>query len=404
MAARDGHLELCRFLLRETSLSADNAVLSSALDEFLKHAWHVGSKVQDALMEAFYRLFAGEYNMHIDILDWHDSLANPSIYQLVHTKTSFGVLLASQPTPFADLPFEERFAAAIEAVGWPAEVFAETLHHHDPTEVATRTTKYGKTALHWAAAHLGHWLRINWVDDFYPYKSRKIESYAKLTSSLLRMGADVHALCQKDFSSSSGVQTVKGFDPFLLLFQGITLGVGYPWGRHVMAKAVNVWGQVLIEGGVHLSDYIIAENEVLRSIEWFHRSSSDVNDGRLVPVKLLMTGKSTLAVEILEIHCITVWKAQAVPGAWPALPLIVDTIIWTPDTMDECNGFYWIASESVTVNTTLGHSRIDAPSMCGESDELLCDSIVDAVRGRSETTITIQWQSFWAGTRVSTSE
>jgi hypothetical protein len=129
MAAQNGHLELCRFLLQETSLSADNRVLSSALSEFQITAWYNYQDTDESLLEAVYRLFVGECNLDIDILE-----PPTSPYQLAHTKNSFEVVLASQPTPFSDWSLAQKFTAAVEAVGWPADAFALMLLHHDPTE------------------------------------------------------------------------------------------------------------------------------------------------------------------------------------------------------------------------------------------------------------------------------
>jgi hypothetical protein len=56
MAARNGHLGLCRFLLRETSFPADNGVLSSALEEVQEHVWRGYRGTDESLLEAFYRL------------------------------------------------------------------------------------------------------------------------------------------------------------------------------------------------------------------------------------------------------------------------------------------------------------------------------------------------------------
>jgi hypothetical protein len=384
MAARNGHLELCRFLLRETSLSADNVVLSSALEQVQDHAWSVSPEIDDAFLEAFYSLFVSEHNMEIDLLDPPTSLDD--VHQLTHTKTSFGVVLASQPTPFADLPLAQKFSATIKAVGWPGDVFSTMLHSHDPTEVVTRTTEEGKTALHWAAAHLGEWPRV--VEDIHasPYFSRRVQSYATLASDLIRMGANVHALWHEKNSWSSGTRSLRTCDPFLTLFKGVDLKSKYYWNRSSVAQAVSIWGRVLVEGGVDLHEYIVTENDYLESIEWPDMGipSSGVYGGSLAPARLFISEELKLAVEIREIPCVTVFKAQAthMPGAWPTSPLFVDTIIWSPGEMDECYGFYWDALGTVAIHTKVGRNQIDGPSISGGSDELMYDSITDAERRR----------------------
>jgi hypothetical protein len=382
MAAQNGHLELCRFLLQETSLSADNRVLSSALSEFQITAWYNYQDTDESLLEAVYRLFVGECNLDIDLLE-----PPTSPYQLAHTKNSFEVVLASQPTPFSDWSLAQKFTAAVEAVGWPADAFALMLLHHDPTEVVTRANEDGKTALHWAATHLGEWLRRASHSDL---RSRKVESYANLASSLIRMGADVHALSHEKGGSFDGKPGLPRYDPLISLLRGVDRTLLFPWDRSGMTEAVSCWGQVLVEGGVHLDDYIATENQLLSSDEWSSLGirSSGVYLGNLTPIKLWITKELTLAAEILEISDVIVWKAQAIhmPGTWPGpgLPLLMDTIIWSPGAMDRCDGFKWVASDTIRVKPQ--RKKVDALSASGGSDELLHDSIVDAVRERSELT------------------
>jgi hypothetical protein len=384
MAARNGHLKLCRFLLRETSFSVDNAVLSSALKEVQEHAWRGYQGPDESLLEAFYRLLVDEHNLDIDLMDPPISL--PGFWQLTHTNTSFGVVLASQPTPFADLPLAKRFSATIEAAGWPADAFEAMLRHHDPVEVVTQTAEDGKTALHWATAHLGEWLRLEHVNYESLYISRRIESYAKLASELVRTGAEVHALWRATNSPFASIPSLQRYDPFVVLLKGIGLETQIYWDRSGMARAVSVWGQVLVEGGVHLDNCIMNENEFLRTIEWSHVSipSRGVHGGHLVPARLSIVEESTLAVEILEIQCVTVWKAQAthVPGAWPIAPLIVDTIMWIPGAIDECYGYSWVDTDTIYVRTKPGRNQIGALSTSGGYDELPHDSIIDVVLER----------------------
>jgi hypothetical protein len=388
MAAQNGHIELCRFLLRETSFPADHAVLSSALEDIQEHTWHSYLGTDETLLEAFYRLLVGEYHLDVDLLNSPTSLVG--ICQLTHTEASFGVVLASQPTPFADLSLAQKFPAIIEAVGWPADAFATILHGHDPIEVVMRTTEDGKTALHWAAAHLGQWLRMVFDIHDKSYFSRRTKSYAKLVSDLVRMGANAHAEWHDKAGGLYYPPSLQNYDPFLSLFKGVNLMSRPHWSRHCMVYAVSLWGQVLVEGGVDLHEYIVTENEFLESIQWSDMDipSSGVYDGLLAPVKLFLSSDSTLAVIIREISCVTIWKAQAthVPGAWPASPLFVDTIIWSPGWMDECYGFDWVVFDTVNVNThpytKAGDNQIDARRMSSVSDELMHDSIIDAEQER----------------------
>jgi hypothetical protein len=362
-------------------------VLSSALEVVQENAL---SRGMDApLLDEFFRLLVSEHNLEIDLFEPHPTAVND--WQMAHTKTSFEIVLASQPTPFTDLSFAQRFTAAIEAVGWPVEAFATVLLHQNPSEIATRTNEAGKTALHWAAMHLGEWLRM---PPYVHFRSLKIESYATFASDLVRMGADVHALWHKEIRSRSDKPSLRRFDPFVSLLKS-NLKNYLPWNRSRMAQAVSRWGQVLVEGGVHLETYIVTENEFLQSFEWSRVSIpySDLYYGGLKSVKLSITKEFTLAAEILLTSRVKVWKAQAipVPGAWPTSPLCVDTISWTPSDMDKYDGFEWVSSGMMKMKPR--REQIDALSVSDEFDELLNDSIKHAGLERSAWVVTHDDQS-----------
>jgi hypothetical protein len=151
MAARNGHLELCRFLLQTTSHFHDNAILSSALNKGLKYMFWADRRPHyvermDSFLEALYDLFVKENNLEIDLTNTSISRAS-AWWHVFHTKTSFKVVVASQPTPFIELPLAQQFNAAIESIGWHADAFSAMLHRH-ATELVTMATDHGMTALH----------------------------------------------------------------------------------------------------------------------------------------------------------------------------------------------------------------------------------------------------------------
>ena len=153
MAARGGHLELCKFLLREAAHPNEDAILRFALYYSLNYAtnafqWEHRARKGRLLLEASYDLYVGEYALNADQSDVNKSITqigyeNP----LFLTNNSFQVILACQELPFINLPYVQRFAIAVDSVGWPAEAFS-TLLHHDSINLAAMTTKHGKTALH----------------------------------------------------------------------------------------------------------------------------------------------------------------------------------------------------------------------------------------------------------------
>lgn len=67
MAASGGHLELCRFLLRESSFFNIEALMRSALDRSLVRARGQGE--DQKLMESFYSLLLSEHDLYLDLSD-----------------------------------------------------------------------------------------------------------------------------------------------------------------------------------------------------------------------------------------------------------------------------------------------------------------------------------------------
>ena len=114
MAAREGHLELCKCLLREAAHPNEDAILRFALYDSLKYAtnvfqWEHRARQGRLLLEASYDLYVGEYALNADQSDFTKSITqigyeNP----LFLTNNSFQVILACQELPFINLPYVQR--------------------------------------------------------------------------------------------------------------------------------------------------------------------------------------------------------------------------------------------------------------------------------------------------------
>jgi hypothetical protein len=350
MAAKGGHTRLCKFLLEETPSFYDDSALNSALDVAVTQA--LSNLYPNALAEDFYNLFVADHGLELGLAG---SRATESAHTLrtalalLLSDNSFRVVLASQPASFIDLPFEQRFTIAIDCVGWPADAFWTLLNHSDPTELVQKANDQGKTALHWAAAHFGEWLRRSRNLGGQHKVSDRIRGYGKLLSRLISMGANVHALC---FSESTWAVETWGFcekDPFLVFLEGVVTQHTHHWNSVTLANAVCQWGEMLAEGGICLSKYITAENEFLRSVQCRDMENTQINDPWfagpvILPVKLSIADDSVLRLEVYELPYLHVWKSKAlsVPGAWSTSDASLDTISWNPGELDEREGFRWV--------------------------------------------------------------
>jgi hypothetical protein len=350
MAAKGGHTRLCKFLLEETPSFYDDSVLNSALDVAVTQA--LGNPNPDKLAEAFYSLFVADHGLELGLTGSRvmDSVHTVrTALALLLTDDSFRVVLASQPASFIDMPFEQRFTIAIDSVGWPADDFWTLLNHSDPTELVRKANDQGTTALHWAAAHFGEWLRRSRNLGGQHKVSARLRGYGNLVSRLINMGANVHASCLSTSKWAFETWSLGEKDPFLVFLEGVVTQHTHHWSSATLAHAVCQWGEILAEGGICLSEYITTENKFLRSVQCGDMENAQINDPWFagpvfLPVKLSITGDSVLRLEVLQLPYLHTWtlRALSVPGAWSKSDTSLDTISWNPGELDEREGFRWV--------------------------------------------------------------
>lgn len=374
IAAREGHLDLCRLLLQEASYFFDDAALISAL----RSSCAIGSGPD--LMEAFYKLFVAEHGLCIDLEHSDNDM---------HTRSTLDIVLASQPYPINDAPFAQRFSTATRSFGWPADAFLKILHHDDPTELVTMTTDDGKTALHWVAEHLGEW----WRRSFYSYRflwspEERAEEYAKLATELISTGANVHALYH---------QCDKQIDPFMSLLECLLwYRRSSPWQPWTLHYAISRWGQALVEGGIHLPDYVAAENNFLQSVRWNNEDIVllDEHNRRCAPVALRISEDSELVLDLQHALRVEIWQARQIinlkmPGTWlvedlPEYARLPETIIWKPTEMDECNDIHWTHTGNMNIQAKADQVKDLGFIVASEQCDLFDDAHQQELQGTQD--------------------
>jgi hypothetical protein len=356
MAAQSGSLELCRLLLQTTSLFHDESIMRQAL-------WHSLRRVSEnpPQIEALYNLYVGEYGMELDprAIAWGGF--DPDTHILYRTEASIRMIMASQPFLLANLPPAHRFSQVVGSSGLPADMFMTQLCQSSSGNPATNTDSDGKTALHWAAAYFGEWSfryvyelqHLRKVSD--PLDRR--ESYMKLASRLVAMGADVHALWQPSELDTEDPRMTRDteVDPFVSFLAGVFAKWMHRWRLTTLSHAVASWGEMLMEGGCSLPRYIATENVSLRHLRY---SIYDDDDRELRVLRLVLNEESKLALEVALVVSVPVYKLQPsyVSGAWPlTLPSHVpDTIIWGPwPSLDELEYFRWVRGQAVKITSAL---------------------------------------------------
>lgn len=358
MAAREGHVELCKFFLQETAHPDEDAILSSALRTSLYYAtsyqFQANEKVRQAKLEAVYNHFVDILGSNIDLSDITvTSSALPFEGFMYMTDTALKSVLASHPISFMNLPFAQKFATAVECIGWPADAFSMLLRQYEPTEAVKKTNAYGKTALHWAAEHFGEWSRRTWTRNA-AYTSLRTNEYARLATELVSIGANVHAVYHEPREDFTRLRYAQQIDPFLALLEGVITESMFPWRTDGLHDAVSRWGQILVEGGHDLVDYVSTVNKFLKSITWnhqhpFHRFRALGSEWPYIPVRLLVSEHSKLILEIKRVPSVRTWEAtvQSAPGAWPIAAKLPDVIAWEPQEMDLRDGICWVPVRDV---------------------------------------------------------
>jgi hypothetical protein len=298
--------------------------------------------------EEFVGLLATENGMHIDLELMNIASAGASWAMY----TSFQFIMASQPILLANMSFAERFATAMRSNGWPAELFAATFRYDEPMMVATGASGAGRTALHWAAAHYGDWLKSysNTEDGLYLDcdAMRNATSYANLAVELITKGSDLHACWNKTLRHlrhSGATKSKCKVSPFSSFLRGLSNQYQQYWNAVTLSDAVCRWGKLLVAAGQPLLEYVAMENEFLRA------TRHEMSIGALLTchaTELVLSEGDRLAMRVEHYVGVRMWKAKPtqVPGSWPRTSSLPNTITWMPGKEDAQEGYHWVPVET----------------------------------------------------------
>ena len=363
VAATQGRLELCRFLLQKSPIFHQDDIINGARRRLFKHAAKESDKPRAIrLLGEAVHLLATEYGTDTD-----DGLENWTALGEFHERHGGRDGPPLPQIPVANAPFMERFAIAIESCGWHPSFFAASFRDDESVLLVTHADEAGKTALHWALEHYAVYTDFSRrvpgpdIDDL-----EITSGYANLAVGLIKKGSDVHS-CWHD-PTRLGVSYKS--TPLITLLR--TLGdFRHCWVAADLEDAVYQWGKILVEAGMSLQRYAAMENVFLRA----NRVAIDMSDGREFVVAelgvLRVLGQDRLVAHVQSVFEVRLWKAKPiqVPGEWPAypslpsaingLPEIPDTIIWTPEEHEEREDFRWVEAGNVNIKT---HSYLVEPS------------------------------------------
>lgn len=345
MAAEFGHTKLCEFLYHESAYFREDNVLHSALQYYVRSSRFWYHKLDPSQTDALYSLFVVRCGLLVDLNETAADtngicLDESTVNTRLLTRSALEAMLASQPVPFKQWSFALRFSTCMRSQGWPADVFLEAIINDDTRTMVTQTDPEGRTALHWAAEHLGYYLcqKHDLRDRSDPDLVERRNGYRDLVSRLVRLGADAHAVDAENRS------------PFLA-FSAAMRGRGY-FGEEAdtIRTAVQEWGKAITSGGTRLSVYTVKENRHVERLNRLQRTFARPHPNiKYVLESLEVCGDTDFTAHIAIYADIEVWRFRLPPGAWdefyrpqticPQLYLDTqwdDTISWESWELTDC--------------------------------------------------------------------
>lgn len=320
-----GHIQLCAFLLDETSAFKEDAIMHGALQTFLDYSYNWSDSDQ-IRRRALYHMFISRHGMLVEKEERDNPhyLVETVLDNMLLTEESVKDILASQLIPFVGLPFEHRFSIAMRSKGWPASTFLKFLHSENPMQLATQTDSSGRTALHWAAEHLSYWASTTDARDELEAEIQ-MENYAALLAKLVDMGADIHATTD-DFKTPLTS----------LLMSMLCQPDSNQWNA---ARLLEWWGDMIMDSNQSLHEYVEIANTTQKRMahEWREYSLRDLPHEDLVldKIRLLVLDDSTLALQLNYGRIIPVWEYLPPPGTWNISSQVTQRIMWDPEETEE---------------------------------------------------------------------
>jgi hypothetical protein len=374
MAAGSGNIELCKFLLDQYSYFCEDATMHSALSRFVSDSYCRTDKDFTSIRQEaddMYDLFMKRHSLVLPNSDeeHHIIIHGQNVESnMLLTEKSLRQVLDGQFASTRARTLEKKFPVAMRAVGWPADAFLGFLQPCDPTQLITKTDGQGRTTLHWAAKHFGYWACAWPARDSCPDDSM-VNSYAALLKKLILLGADVHAV-------NSQHET-----PLMTALYQCSTFTQWP----ELALMMKLWGEILVEGGLVLSDYVHVENSMLQAHASECRARDRYSSYALFPneTQLLITEGSILAMEIRFCRLSSVWEHRPLPGAWDTESRLPIRSLIHPHWLGD-NALYWREVDKVKI-----YSASYLIGATPEVDKPFC-SLED---------LQDSWRSFFKGTQ-----
>ncbi|KAI9148938.1 hypothetical protein HJFPF1_10982 [Paramyrothecium foliicola] len=340
VAARAGQVEMCRYLLRETTWPDSPVVLSRALGGFTDLPF------QQEIKNAMYRLFFEQDEFDADLdhysrREWIIRCRGTECLEILSRNIILGFEAQTVATRF-------ELSSRLQYANRNDFLRLSGLRLLDPRLVA-QSNSNGTTALHRVARAIRE------------LSSRKqhheeLDQWLELGKVLLRNGADPHKIANgRDIdwlllsqesretfveNSKSGSRLDGGFTPLL---ECIGSRNCYLWWNQrqdieLALLRLQTWAKMVVDSGCDLLKYGVMEKQMWKLLLTHYRTSCP-GRGNTTEIDLKF-GKTPAewSLETCYSYRTDLYAIQKPPGSYPEEPRLPTMIPWAPSTSEKLEG------------------------------------------------------------------
>ncbi|OAL36124.1 hypothetical protein AYO20_04538 [Fonsecaea nubica] len=315
-AAELGQLEVCKWLLSQTTYPDHGTRLSNAL------GWY--SIVGDHVNAEMYRLILEDPDVDTDMTADDDTRVARNLWLRWCTRVEpLEVILQTHFPGFDSRTFEEKFELASRLTHLDATAFLECvgMQAMDPRLASLRNSS-GKTVLHCVASRSPE-RHKDWLD---------------IGLGVLNNGADPSSIATHPFNHDSEEWQAT---PLLDYLQ--VRGWESPTDFIPMLHRVHTWAEMIQQAGLDLFQYGVRESGIWRDLGV---QAPEKREGWKSQVTGLVYGPAPADWSLTIVHhwTIDVYRLHLLPGTFSEEPRLPDTIAWVP-TEEERDEGCWIGVE-----------------------------------------------------------
>lgn len=389
-AADTEQLEVCRYLLRETTWPDQARTLNNALTWFNRKKAHIGEKAVE-----LYRMVAKAPAFDVDLEDtslrygWLEHCANMQCLDLV---------LKHQAWNFDHMSVEARFELALQitnpSIGCSEIVGFIGLRPSDQKLASLRSSS-GTSLLHYIARRITMYVTPSGLKDWLDLGVIILKSGADLSSIALRESRDYigpfRSSCWNFYWGGRG-QKDHGLTPFMELIGIRSWGIDMDDRCQRLPKNIRTWVKMVQRAGIDLRDYGTNESLIWKSLGSEDHTLFEGRETnyicRAAKIEQLIFGPTPADWSLLyrEDTQVPVFQQHRTPGTYPGELDLPATVIWCPTEQEETNG-PWERQPRIAIAST----QRDLNNLCVQEEDPFTQ-LVDGTQDDSGTIMLTQYR------------